>query len=281
MAAHNDTPNNLDYIAPDGSYEEKVLDYLTTVSTGTDYKSEVALGNVTGKTSWNKYGFNEDVDAAAEEVIASFGGTFTPLTSAETLDVSSSSANDTSAGTGARTVLVIGIGSDGLTQQEVVTLNGVSTVTTSNTWLGVNRVAVLTAGTSGSNEGTITLNATTSATTQGEIPIGYSITQQALLHVQDNHRFLGDFFLLNVRKLSGGGGDPRVTIYGKFYSRSTGVTTTVLRLDIDTGVDNVIISTPPTPFITNAGGVLYFTADTDTNNTAVNFRFSGVEQDIS
>ena len=55
----------------------------------------------------------------------------------------SSSANDTALGTGARTIMITGIDENYLSQSEVVEMNGGTTVTTTNDWLGVNRVIVL------------------------------------------------------------------------------------------------------------------------------------------
>ena len=52
----------------------------------TDYTTECALGNVTGCTTWSKFGYNEDVDTKAE-LIAVFGGSFNQcLASVENLD---------------------------------------------------------------------------------------------------------------------------------------------------------------------------------------------------
>ena len=40
------------------------------------YQTAVALGEVPGATTWNKWGFNQDVDSAAEETVWSVGGVF-------------------------------------------------------------------------------------------------------------------------------------------------------------------------------------------------------------
>ena len=58
------------------------------------YQNEVALDRRTGNTTWNKFGYNNDVDAASEEIVAAFGGTFSIMTSADTLDVVSDNAAD-------------------------------------------------------------------------------------------------------------------------------------------------------------------------------------------
>ena len=74
----------------------------------TDYKYEVARSKRQGDTTWNKYGYNNDIDGTAETVWP-VGGLLTRLTSASTLSIVSTSASDTSAGTGAQSIIVYGI----------------------------------------------------------------------------------------------------------------------------------------------------------------------------
>lgn len=243
-----------------------------------EYKYKVALGNVTDATTWNKFGYNDDIDTASgEEVIASFGGTFNIMTSADTLDVVSSSAQDGVAGTGALTILITGIDSGSVAQTEIVTMNGTTPVTTSNTWLGVNRVVVLSSGSNDANVGTITLDDTAGTVgTQAELPPDGSVTQQCIFHTQIDFTFLADWLWFNATKLSGGS-SPEVIIKGHSYSRVTDTTYEVFRVTIDTASENTIELNPSQPFVIGGREVLYFTADTDTNNTEVVMRFSGIE----
>jgi len=60
------------------------------------------------------------------------------LPAAATLNVSSNNANDTSAGTGVQSVLVVGILASGLAANEVVATNGLSGVSTVNQYIEVN-----------------------------------------------------------------------------------------------------------------------------------------------
>lgn len=101
-----------------------------------------------------KFGFNDAV-GTAEETIWDEGGVYVYPSSAEQLTVSSSDVNDTSAGTGARTVQVFGLDGDYAEVDEIVTLNGQTAVTTVNSYLRVFRMAVLTAGSGGINAGVI------------------------------------------------------------------------------------------------------------------------------
>ena len=113
--------------------------YDAIVTRPTDYKYETAMSKRQGRSTWNKFGYNDDVDTGGEEIIAEFGGTFNIMTTADTLDVVSSSANDTNAaGTGAKQIAIVGIDSNADAITEIVNLNGTSTVTTSNSFLEKN-----------------------------------------------------------------------------------------------------------------------------------------------
>lgn len=240
----------------------------------TDHAKEVALGNTSGWSSWNKFGYNTDITTTAPEIVAAFGGTWNPPTAAETLDVVSTSTNDTSAGTGARSVLITGIDENRDIQQEVVQLNGTTPVTTSLTWYGINRCALYLVGSGGGNEGTISIVGNTSTDNYAAVPAGEGTTQQCIFHVPSNYTFLPDWIWLNVRKLSGGTA-PRVTVKGWVYAALTGARYEVFRANIDTAVENTVQVTPKTPFPVGENQVLWFEADTTANGTTVSVRFSG------
>lgn len=105
-----------------------------------------------------------------------------PLT-AETVSVVSSSANDTAAGTGARTLRLSGLDSSGNFLTEIVTLNGQTPVVTTNQFLRINRAFVLTSGNSNRNfnDGTITINqSVTTSTVFGIIDPGLNNLKAAI-----------------------------------------------------------------------------------------------------
>lgn len=241
-----------------------------------DYRYDVAIGRVPNQVVWNKFGFNADVDTGAEEVIAAFGGTFTPMTTADTLDIVSDSASDVVASAGASTLLLTGIDENADAQTEIVSLNGTTPVTTANQWLGINRVVVLASGSSDYNVGNITVTDTGgSFGTQASLPAAGGVTQQCIFHTPRSYTFMADWLVLNVLKLSGGG-VPRITVKGYSYSRVTDTRYEVFRYSIDTNVQNDIQLTPSQPFVIGGREVLYFTATTSVNNTEVNMRFSGL-----
>lgn len=130
-----------------------------------DFATAAAFGLDANVVAWNAYGYNGDFDTAAEECVTSAGGSWldVPLTTAETVDLVSTDANDTGAGTGARTVRVIGLDGSWAYQFEDVSLNGTSTVTTTNAFMVVYRLEVRTVGSGGTNAGLITAQSNVSA----------------------------------------------------------------------------------------------------------------------
>lgn len=243
----------------------------------TNFIYEVALSRRAGYTTWNKFGYNADVDTGTE-VIAAQGGTFTFLTTASTLTiVSSSLADDGSpAGTGANSIVIYGVDANRVAQTEVVTINGTSSVVTATTWLGINRAAIYLAGGGLTNAGNITITATMGGTTQGYIPLGESSTQQAIFFTQENYTFLADFLRINAEK-TGGGASPKVRIKGWVFSEVSNAKYLVFNELIDTSADNAYSINPSQPFIVGEKSVLWFEATTDTNDTFVSCRFSGIE----
>lgn len=125
----------------------------------------IAEGKYQDRYIVNKFGINTDIDTGTlPEDIWDGGGAYTgfPTGSAETLAIVSSSTNDTnSSGTGARTLRIFGLDSNKELQQEDVNLNGTTTVNSSNSYTRVYRAYVLTAGSSTTNEGEITINHST------------------------------------------------------------------------------------------------------------------------
>lgn len=238
------------------------------------YRNSVARNDISGSSIWNKFGYNADVDSASNEIIAAFGGTFQIMTTDEILTLVSTSANDSSASIGARSVSIFGIGSDFTEQTETVILNGTSSVNTVNTWLGINRMFVSSSGTNQVNEGTITATSSTFSV-QASIPDGDGVTQQAIFHTPISKNFLAEWLAINCRKLSGGTA-PRVTVRGYSFSRVTNTNYEIFRWDLDTSIENSVFFTPPVPFIIGGREVLYFTAETNTNDTIVGCRFSGI-----
>lgn len=246
----------------------------------TEFTTEVALGNVLNVSTWNKWGYNDDIDTGGEEIIASWGGVWQPPTTAETVDFVSTSADDTDGGIGMNSIVVYGVIDDGSGNRtsviEVLTLNGLTPVTTTNAYYGINRVAPFLCGTSLANVGKITGDQSTSGIILAELPIGEAVTQQAIFYVQSGYTFLTSNLHINIVKLSGGG-LPTVTIRGYVYSPVANANIQIFKAKVDTQIENTVNIDATETFPVTESSVLYFTAETDTNNTSVDLRFSGKE----
>ncbi len=157
-------------------------------------EQQAALGTRTGVALADRYGRNADVDAAsAAEDIWDGGGTYTgfPTGSAETVNVFSASANDAAAGTGLRTLRIVGLDGSGVEQSETITMNGTSAVTSANTYSRVNLAYGLTGGSGGTNAGAITVRHTTpTANVFTVIPLGAAKSQVCAYTVPADKRGL-------------------------------------------------------------------------------------------
>ena len=118
------------------------------------FNLQVARGQIGYHESIYKFGNNPEV-ADSVETVWPQGGLYSYLTSASVLKVSSSSTDDASAGTGARTVQLFGLDGDYNEISEVVTLNGQTAVNTTQSYLRINRMIVRSAGSGGANAGII------------------------------------------------------------------------------------------------------------------------------
>lgn len=248
-------------------------DYDSVSVRPTDFHTEVALGRRQGTTTWNKFGYNADVDIGTE-IIASFGGTFQFLTVGETISIVSTDINDINGGSGVNSIVVYGVDSNWNEQIVVYNMDGTTPVVSAETWIGINRIAVFLSGSGRTNAGTITATSSGLGYTMAEIPIGGAVTQQLIYYVADNHNFLLRWLHFDVVKIASGT-DPEVTFNGLVYSAVNNTIQEIYRGYIDTAKDNNIDVNTPIPFPIGEKSILYLTATTTQNNTSVSGRFSG------
>ena len=181
-----------------------------------DFALEVARGKISGYSSPILAASNVDLDIGTE-TIWRHDGLWVPMATARTMSIVSDNANDTSAGTGATTVLVIGLDAAGAVQTEVVVMNGTTPVVTTGTWSGINPSLVIAAGSSTFNEGNITFTSTTDNEVQTVIGAEDSLSNALIYHVP-----LGSTFYLKQLRASlfkGSGADAIVIVNG-YVSKS-------------------------------------------------------------
>lgn len=148
------------------------------------FNFQVARNQIPYHKAIFKFGFNPDINGA-EETVWDAGGIYAYPAAAIQMKVSSSSTNDTSAGTGARTVVVSGLDQNWNEASETVSLNGQTEVLTTTTFIRVNRAYVATAGSGGTAAGDIyvgtgTVTVGVPATIYAKITLGQNQTLMAL-----------------------------------------------------------------------------------------------------
>lgn len=150
-----------------------------------DIDLRTASGHTSGVYSYNKFAQNPAVGTTLEDIWFQ-GGVLSYLTTAETLSIASSSPSDNGS-PGAGTVRVYGVDDNYIPVSEIVTLTGTTPVVTSQAFLRVNRMKVLTAGSTQTNVGNITATATTAATVQASIPALSGSTSKSQFTVPDGY----------------------------------------------------------------------------------------------
>jgi hypothetical protein len=146
---------------------------------------QVSRGQIMGHRSVVIFGFNPDVDQTEETVWPSSGIINHPA-SATVMKVSSDSANDTAAGTGARTIVISGLDANYNEISETVTLNGQTAVNTTSLFLRINDMYVATAGSGLTSAGNIYVGT-------GVVTAGVPATLYDLMYVGYNKRTTGHY----------------------------------------------------------------------------------------
>lgn len=149
------------------------------------FELQVARGQIAWHRSVTIFGYNPNVDTARVTVWPYTG--IIPLPAAALqMKVSSSSANDTANGTGARTVFVEGLDANHEEISETITLNGQTEVLTTQSFLHINNAYVATAGSTLSAAGDIYFGT-------GTVTAGVPATVYDLIKYDYNQRITGSY----------------------------------------------------------------------------------------
>lgn len=118
------------------------------------------------------------------------------------IEYKSSSTNDTTGGTGARKIVVIGIGPNFVLQVETVTMNGTTVVASAYTWMAINTMIVLDDPSTGfgsnkTNVGDISAKVTGAGAIHGWIAAGKGVSHHGRYTVPAGYTWLiNNFFAL-------------------------------------------------------------------------------------
>ena len=203
-----------------------IVSSISRVGTYEPFELQVSRGQIAMHERFCPFGFNDTIGSSAE-TIWSVGGTYTFPSTATAVTVVSASANDdgSPAGTGAQTVTIEGLDSSYAEVSETVTMNGTSAVTTTQTFLRINRAYVATAGSTGSNVGAITI-ANTTPTTLASIAATAGIAEQCVYTVPAGYTaYITRYMLSSYNSTSGAGSVGQIWV--KPYGGANQLATTV------------------------------------------------------
>lgn len=162
--------------------------FTSLFSIANEFELDVARGFHPNKISEFKFGENPTL-GTVEEVICYNGGNydFIPFGTAEFLNVNSDDPDDTDQGLGAWDLFIIGLDITGALQTELVILNGLTSVRTTNKYSRLNRCVVLHSGTvtavEDANQGDISVISEDSSFVQAKIGAHNGITTQVVYTV--------------------------------------------------------------------------------------------------
>src|SRR5216683_309441 len=172
--------------------------YPTGLVIAQDYQMELVR-------SFLFVGHNENINiATVPQDIWPLGGLYQFPTSAVAVEVLSSSANDTAAGTGLRTVSVSGLDADYNPIAQIVTLNGTTPVALTQQYFRINGFIGLTVGSAASNVGDITIRTAFSQTILSRIPVGQGRAQQAIWTVPAGRTFFAKHVSAGIKRIKAG-----------------------------------------------------------------------------
>jgi hypothetical protein len=238
-----------------------------------DFLLDVGLGRIPGHTRVTASGVNPDVDTATTpEDIWFAGGAYPFPTSATTLEVLSSSADDAAAGTGMRTMQVIGLDANYAEQSEIVTLDGTTPVALANSYLRLNRAQVVSAGSGRTNAGNVTIRETGAGQTRGAMRAGYGIMRQAIYTVPAGYTLAITATVLSILRTVGT--DYEAT-FVEFFQSPAGFYRQTLEVAVNTAPIEIIKTVPI--MIPEKWDFAIRCAGVSANNMEVSASFHGVQ----
>jgi len=208
------------------------------------FELQVSRGQIQGHRNVTVFGFNPDVDTTQVSVWP-LPSLITFPASALQMTVSSTSANDTAAGTGARTIVVQGLDANYNEVSETVTLNGQTAVTMTASLLRVNYAYVATAGSANSAVGDIYIGT-------GTVTAGVPATAYDIIKLDYNNTTTGSYTIpagytgyVSQGLFSTGQSGGSNQVQGRLLSRGTNnIRMTAAITTLNNGVANYVFEYP-------------------------------------
>lgn len=237
-----------------------------------DFHTEVSKGLVPKHSLIHKFGHNEDIDTTTDpETVWSAGGTYV-FSSVDTgLKIVSNDVDDNGTGTtGAISITVQGLDANYDLISESIELNGQTAVTSENRFIRVYRAFVDRAGSSQTNEGTITINNQDDSLTLAEIPALHGQTQMCVYTIPRNYKGYVTSFSGSMAKAT-----PDTTAILAMSFIESGVKKIQQKISVSTGGSTSFIKHFQCPLPVNEKtDIIVDVSEVSQNNTAVFSNFS-------
>lgn len=145
---------------------------------------------------------NVETGVALPEDIWGGGGIYPWLTGATAIEIVSTSASDSAAGTGMRTIQIDALDINYAPISFTVTLNGLTPVAFPQNIFRLNRAIIATAGSNGTNVGDITIRNTGGGTTRDIIYAGYGVARSSAYTVPAGKTLLLTSLVMSINRPS-------------------------------------------------------------------------------
>lgn len=245
---------------------------------GNSYFHQIGLGLIPGHRRIVGLGNNPSVDTTTTpEDITSAGGLYTFMDAAAPLELLSDNAADTAAGTGARTITVVGLDANYKEANQVVTLNGLTPVAVPAPLLRVNRLVIASAGSNKTNVGTITCRRVSDALGQRTMPAGFGVSRASMYTVPAGFTLSVNQYFASINRT---GGTARSASMITMHQTTTGILFSPFEFTVESSAPMFFESLPGT-IITEKMDFWLRCQSVSTNGTNVTAAWLGVLVDNS
>lgn len=242
------------------------------------YFHQIGLGTIPGHRRIVGLGNNPNVDTTTlPEDITSAGGLYVFMDTASALEIVSDSANDTAAGTGARSVTIMGLDASYKEVNQVVTLNGLTPVAVPLPLLRVNRLVIATAGSGRTNAGTITCRRISDGLGQRTMPVGFGVSRASMYSVPAGYTLSVNQYFASINRT---GGTARSASMITMHQTAAGVQFSPFEFTVESSAPMFFESLPGT-IITEKMDFWLRCQSVSTNGTNVTAAWLGVLVDNS